>query len=94
MLIGTADVRDLVPDPPTLDAFATEPVELPGATVLQLISEIQVGGRETSLPPGLHPTNPVLGLPPEPVGTVPARAGPRRLPQWTASARIRAELRD
>jgi hypothetical protein len=58
MLIGTADVRDLVPDPPTLDAFATEPVELPGSTVLQLISEIQVGGRESSLPPGLHPTNP------------------------------------
>ncbi len=58
MLIGTADVRDLVPDPPMLDAFATEPVQLPGAAVLQLISEIQVGGRETSLPPGLHPTNP------------------------------------
>jgi hypothetical protein len=58
MLIGTADVRDLVPDPPTLEAFATEPVKLPGATVLQLISEIQVGGRVTSLPSGLHPTNP------------------------------------
>jgi hypothetical protein len=58
MLIGSADVRDLVPDPPTMDAFATEPVELPGATVLQLISEIRVGGREASLPPGLHPTNP------------------------------------
>ena len=58
MLIGTADVRDLVPDPPTLDAFAAAPVELPGATVLQLISEIQVAGRESSLPSGLHPTNP------------------------------------
>jgi hypothetical protein len=58
MLIGTADVGDLVPDPPTLDAFATEAVQLPGATVLQFISEIQVGGRESSLPPGLHPTNP------------------------------------
>ncbi len=58
MLIGTADVRDLVPDPPTLAAFATEPVQLPGATVLQFISEIGIGGREASLPPGLHPTNP------------------------------------
>jgi hypothetical protein len=58
MLIGSSDVRDLVPDPPTLDAFATEPVTFPGATVLQLISEIQIGGRESSLPPGLHPTNP------------------------------------
>ena len=58
MLIGTADVRDLVPDPPTLDEFATESVQLPGAAVLQLISEIAVAGRETSLPTGLHPTNP------------------------------------
>ncbi|HEX4428922.1 MAG TPA: acetoacetate decarboxylase family protein [Frankiaceae bacterium] len=58
MLIGSSDVRDLVPDPPTLDAFATEPVSLPGATVLQFISEIRVSGREASLPPGLHPTNP------------------------------------
>jgi hypothetical protein len=58
MLIGTAHVLDLVPDPPTLQAFATDPVQFPGATVLQLISEIQVGGREASLPPGLHPTNP------------------------------------
>jgi hypothetical protein len=58
MLIGTADVRELVPDPPTLSAFATEPVTFPGATVLQLITEIQIGGREASLPPGLHPTNP------------------------------------
>src|ERR1700712_5018192 len=58
MLVGTADVRDLVPDPPTLDAFSTEPVTFAGATVLQLISEIQIGGREASLPSGLHPTNP------------------------------------
>jgi len=58
MLIGTADVRDLVPDPPTLEAFATEPVTLPGATVVQFISEIKVSGREASLPAGLHPTNP------------------------------------
>jgi hypothetical protein len=58
MLIGTADVQDLVPNPPTLQAFATEPLVLPGATVLQLISEIRIGGRETSLPRGLHPTNP------------------------------------
>jgi hypothetical protein len=58
MLIGTAHVLELVPDPPTLQAFATDPVQFPGATVLQLISEIQVGGREASLPPGLHPTNP------------------------------------
>ena len=58
MLIGTADVLDLVADPPTLQAFATEPVSLPGATVLQFISEIRVSGRESSLPTGLHPTNP------------------------------------
>jgi hypothetical protein len=58
MLIGTADARDLVPDPPTLDAFATESVVLPGATVVQFISEIRVSGRESSLPSGLHPTNP------------------------------------
>jgi hypothetical protein len=58
MLIGSADASDLVPDPPTLDAFATDPVVLPGAAVLQFISEIRVSGREASLPSGLHPTNP------------------------------------
>jgi hypothetical protein len=58
VLIGETDARELVSDPPALAAFATESLTLPGATVLQLITEIRVAGREASLPPSLHPTNP------------------------------------
>jgi hypothetical protein len=38
--------------------FATEACALPGAHVLQLMFETAVSGRQTSLPAGLHPTNP------------------------------------
>src|SRR5689334_15412359 len=58
MLTGTTDVREIVTDPPVLSAFAAEPVVLPGATVVQLVTEVAVAGRLSSLPPSLHPTNP------------------------------------
>ncbi len=58
MLIGTTDVCELVADPPAIAAFATQPVILPGASVVQHITEVMVAGRLTSLPPSLHPTNP------------------------------------
>jgi hypothetical protein len=58
VLTGATDVRAIVSDPPELATFATAPLVLPGAAVLQLITEIRVTGREASLPPSLHPTNP------------------------------------
>ena len=39
-----------------LDGFDTDALTLPDAEVLQAIFEIRIDGRETSLPPGLHPT--------------------------------------
>ena len=58
MLIGCAPLDELVPDRATMTSFSTEPVALPGATVVQAFAEIAVAGRERALPSGLHPTNP------------------------------------
>jgi hypothetical protein len=58
MLAGTAAPEELVAHAATLDDFATDPVTLPDARVLQALFEIRVAGRQSSLPPGLHPTNP------------------------------------
>ena len=38
--------------------FDTDACTLPDAEVLQVMFEIRIGGRQTSLPAGLHPTNP------------------------------------
>jgi hypothetical protein len=58
MLRGTAPVEELTAFAATLDDFATEPVVLPDAEILQAVFEIRVTGREAALPSGLHPTNP------------------------------------
>jgi hypothetical protein len=58
MLSGTASVDELMREAATMDDFATEACALPGAQVLQLMFETAVRGRQTSLPAGLHPTNP------------------------------------
>jgi hypothetical protein len=58
MLTGTAPLDALVPNRATLSAFRTAPLTLPGAAVLQLLTEIRIAGRQASLPAGLHPTNP------------------------------------
>lgn len=58
MLVGSGRVEEFLANAATMDSFATEAVELPGATVLQALFEIRIGGRQISLPPGLHPTNP------------------------------------
>jgi hypothetical protein len=58
MLSGTADLDELVAGRATLPDFGTDAVTLPGAEVLQALFEIRIGGRQRSLPSGLHPTNP------------------------------------
>jgi hypothetical protein len=58
MLSGTATVEELMAHAATMADFATEACVLPGAQVLQLTFETAVTGRQTSLPAGLHPTNP------------------------------------
>jgi hypothetical protein len=58
MLTGTATPDEFLGHAATIDTFAAEAVTLPGAEVLQAAFEIRIAGRESSLPPGLHPTNP------------------------------------
>lgn len=58
MLTGSAPLAELVPDRATMPSFDTGSLTLPGAEVLQLLTELRIGGRERSLPSGLHPTNP------------------------------------
>ena len=58
MLRGTASLDELVPDRAVMESFATEAETLPGVELLQALCEIRIGGRQRSLPSGLHPTNP------------------------------------
>lgn len=54
MIQGTGTIGDAV----QVDAPATEALELPGATLLQVIYEFGVDGRDDLFPPALHPVNP------------------------------------
>jgi hypothetical protein len=56
MLTGTASVDELVAHAATMTAFDTDALTLPDAEVFQAMFEMRIGGREASLPPGLHPT--------------------------------------
>lgn len=58
MLRGTATVDELRRHIATLSSFDTEALRLEGVELLQALFEIRIGGRQSSLPPGLHPTNP------------------------------------
>jgi hypothetical protein len=58
MLSGTASVDELLRGAATMADFTTEACGLPGAQVFQVMVETAVTGRQTSLPAGLHPTNP------------------------------------
>jgi hypothetical protein len=58
MLIGSAPLDDLVPHRAVLAQFEQGTLTLPSASVLQLLTEVRVSGREQALPAGLHPTNP------------------------------------
>ena len=60
MLVGVADPAALATRAATMPDFATDAVELPGASVFQALFELRVTAREAVLPPALHPTNPPL----------------------------------
>jgi hypothetical protein len=51
---GTATIESAV----RVTQPATEPLELPGATLLQVIYEVPYRERETLVPPALHPVSP------------------------------------
>jgi hypothetical protein len=56
MLTGSAPLYELVAHAATMPGFDTDALTLPDAEVFQAMFEMHIGGRETSLPPGLHPT--------------------------------------
>lgn len=58
MLQGTAPLDELLAGAATLPAFDTAAETFPDAVAFQAMFEISVAGRQTSLPAGLHPTNP------------------------------------
>jgi hypothetical protein len=58
MLTGTATVDELAAHAATLDSFDTPGVAIDHVELLQAVFEIRIGGRQSSLPSGLHPTNP------------------------------------
>lgn len=58
MLVGTGRVADFERGAPTLKEFDTQALVLPGAEVLQLLSEIESDEMCEMLPPALHPTLP------------------------------------
>ena len=60
MLSGTADLDVLAGRSPVMESLDTAPVELGGVEVLQAAFEQPYSSREPALPPGLHPTTPVL----------------------------------
>jgi hypothetical protein len=56
MLVGSASPDEFLAHAATMTGFDTDAVTLPDAEVFQAIFEMHIGGRETSLPPSLHPT--------------------------------------
>ena len=58
MLRGAAPLDELLAHAATMSTFDAVAIALPDTLVFQAMFEIRVAGRETSLPRGLHPTNP------------------------------------
>lgn len=58
MLSGTAPLAELLGHAATMPSFDTAAETFPDAVVFQAMCEIAVAGRQSSLPAGLHPTNP------------------------------------
>lgn len=57
-LYGLRDVTPLVETAPEMESLDTEPLELPGVEVLQVMFEIDAAPMLDLLPPALHPTIP------------------------------------
>ena len=60
MLSGTADLEALASRAPEMESLDASPVTLEGVEVLQATFEQPYSFRAPALPPGLHPTTPVL----------------------------------
>ncbi len=60
MLSGTADLDALAEGAPTMESVDPEAVTLEGVEVVQATFEMAYSSRQTTLPPGLHPTTPPL----------------------------------
>jgi hypothetical protein len=58
VLTGTATLDELSTHAAEIESFDTTAVELTGVEILQALFEMRIGGRQASLPSGLHPTNP------------------------------------
>ena len=58
MLVGNGPVDEFLAHVATLDDFDTEAITARDAEILQVTYEMRIDGRQASLPPGLHPTNP------------------------------------
>lgn len=58
MLSGTAPLTELLDHAATMASFDAAEATFPDAVVFQAMCEIAVAGRQSSLPSGLHPTNP------------------------------------
>jgi hypothetical protein len=56
MLVGTAPLDELVEQAATMTGFDTDELTLRDVEVFQAMFETRIGGRERSLPAGLHPT--------------------------------------
>ena len=58
MLAGTASVDEFAGHAPTMASFDSGGCNFRDVLVFQAMFEIGIDGRQASLPPGLHPTNP------------------------------------
>ena len=57
-LLGTREVAPLLEGTAVMDGYGTEPLELKGAGILNLVFEIRQDAMISLLPPSLHPTIP------------------------------------
>jgi hypothetical protein len=73
-LLGTRPVPSLLADAPLMQGFDTEPLQLRGVQVLQVMYEIRQEAIVSILPPALHPTIPptlifaIIAVPESPAG--------------------------
>jgi hypothetical protein len=57
-LLGTREVAPLLEGTAVMDGYGTEPLELKGVSILNLVFEIRQEAMVSLLPPSLHPTIP------------------------------------
>jgi hypothetical protein len=60
MLTGTGRLESLAANAPTMPTMDPDPATFEDVEVVQVVFEMAYAGRQTTLPPGLHPTTPPL----------------------------------